>query len=162
MLSSSRATTRTRSWAAPYRRPVLAPVPAAEGSLEGRGNLSPAFIQGTRPHTLEAALRDSPLGPAAWLVEKFHESKSSKDELLTNTTILPQVTPSVASFVPFVRTGQLIFVSGHIARRNGEPWVGRLAPATSNHATLQGGWTAQRVRDPVNVSWINAFDDRVS
>jgi enamine deaminase RidA (YjgF/YER057c/UK114 family) len=39
---------------------------------------------------------------------------------------LPQVTPSVALFVPFVRTGRLIFVSGHIARRNGEPWVGRL------------------------------------
>jgi enamine deaminase RidA (YjgF/YER057c/UK114 family) len=39
---------------------------------------------------------------------------------------LPPVTPSVALFVPFVRTGNVIFVSGHIARRNGEPWVGRL------------------------------------
>jgi enamine deaminase RidA (YjgF/YER057c/UK114 family) len=39
---------------------------------------------------------------------------------------LPPVTPSVALFLPFVRTGNLIFVSGHIARRNGEPWVGRL------------------------------------
>jgi enamine deaminase RidA (YjgF/YER057c/UK114 family) len=39
---------------------------------------------------------------------------------------LPPVTPSAALFVPFVRTGQMIFVSGHIARRNGEPWVGQL------------------------------------
>jgi enamine deaminase RidA (YjgF/YER057c/UK114 family) len=39
---------------------------------------------------------------------------------------LPPVTPSAALFVPFVRTGRMIFVSGHIARRNGEPWVGQL------------------------------------
>ena len=39
---------------------------------------------------------------------------------------LPPVTPSVAMFLPFVRTGKVIFVSGHIARRNGEPWVGQL------------------------------------
>ena len=29
-------------------------------------------------------------------------------------------------FVPFVQTGNLVFVSGHIANRDGEPWRGRL------------------------------------
>ena len=28
--------------------------------------------------------------------------------------------------MPFVRTGNLIFVSGHIAKKDGKPWVGQL------------------------------------
>jgi enamine deaminase RidA (YjgF/YER057c/UK114 family) len=28
--------------------------------------------------------------------------------------------------VPFVRTGDLVFLSGHIARKDGKPWVGQL------------------------------------
>lgn len=39
---------------------------------------------------------------------------------------LPEATPPVAAFVPFVRTGNLIFVSGHIAKKDGRPWTGRL------------------------------------
>jgi len=39
---------------------------------------------------------------------------------------LPEPPPPVAAFAPFVRTGQLLFVSGHIAKRDGEPWVGKL------------------------------------
>jgi enamine deaminase RidA (YjgF/YER057c/UK114 family) len=38
---------------------------------------------------------------------------------------LPEVTPPVAAFVPFVRSGNQIFVSGHIAKENGKPWVGQ-------------------------------------
>ena len=38
---------------------------------------------------------------------------------------LPEVRPPVAAFVPFVR-GNQIFVSGHIAKENGKPWVGQL------------------------------------
>ena len=39
---------------------------------------------------------------------------------------LPEMTPPVAAFVPFVRTGPLIYLSGHIAKRDGRPWVGQL------------------------------------
>jgi enamine deaminase RidA (YjgF/YER057c/UK114 family) len=39
---------------------------------------------------------------------------------------LPEVTPPVAAFAPFVRTGNLIYVSGHIAKKDGRPWTGRL------------------------------------
>src|SRR5262245_66351779 len=39
---------------------------------------------------------------------------------------LPVVAPPVAAFVPFVRSGRLVFVSGHIAKRDGAPWVGQL------------------------------------
>ncbi len=39
---------------------------------------------------------------------------------------LPEPEPPVAAFAPFVRAGDLLFVSGHIAKRDGEPWVGQL------------------------------------
>ena len=31
-----------------------------------------------------------------------------------------------AAYVPFVQTGNLIFLSGHIAKQDGKPWVGQL------------------------------------
>ena len=39
---------------------------------------------------------------------------------------LPAVAVPAAAYVPFVRTGNLIFVSGHIAKKDGKPWVGQL------------------------------------
>lgn len=39
---------------------------------------------------------------------------------------LPAVATPVAAYVPFVRTGNLVFLSGHIAKRDGKPWVGQL------------------------------------
>lgn len=39
---------------------------------------------------------------------------------------LPALTPPVAAFVPYLRTGNLIFLSGHIAKIDGNPWVGQL------------------------------------
>ncbi|MDR6742857.1 enamine deaminase RidA (YjgF/YER057c/UK114 family) [Herbaspirillum sp. 1173] len=38
---------------------------------------------------------------------------------------LPKVAPSAAVYVPWVATGNLLFVSGHIAKRDGSPWVGQ-------------------------------------
>jgi enamine deaminase RidA (YjgF/YER057c/UK114 family) len=42
-----------------------------------------------------------------------------------NITLPPVATPA-AAYVPFVRTGNLVFLSGHIARKEGKPWVGQL------------------------------------
>ena len=39
---------------------------------------------------------------------------------------LPPVAVPAAAYVPFVQTGNLIFLSGHIARKDGKPWVGQL------------------------------------
>lgn len=39
---------------------------------------------------------------------------------------LPPVATPAAAYAPFVRTGNLVFVSGHIARKDGKPWVGQL------------------------------------
>ena len=39
---------------------------------------------------------------------------------------LPPVAKPAAAYVPFVQTGSLVFISGHIARRDGKPWMGQL------------------------------------
>ena len=39
---------------------------------------------------------------------------------------LPEITAPVAAFLPFVRSGNLLFLSGHIAKRDGKSWVGQL------------------------------------
>lgn len=39
---------------------------------------------------------------------------------------LPPVAIPAAAYVPFVQTGKLVFLSGHIAKRDGKPWVGQL------------------------------------
>jgi pimeloyl-ACP methyl ester carboxylesterase len=76
------------------------------------------WIQGTKPQTLAYGLTDSPVGLAAWIVEKFRtwsdcegdvERRFTKDELLTNV-MLYWVTGAInSSFWPYY------------ARRH-EPW----------------------------------------
>ena len=39
---------------------------------------------------------------------------------------LPPVATPAAAYVPFVRTGNLVFISGHIAKKDGKAWVGQL------------------------------------
>ena len=39
---------------------------------------------------------------------------------------LPPVAVPAAAYVPFVQSGKLIFLSGHIAKKDGKPWVGQL------------------------------------
>ena len=43
---------------------------------------------------------------------------------------LPPVAVPAAAYVPFVRTGKLVFISGHIAKRDGKAWVGQLGRDT--------------------------------
>jgi enamine deaminase RidA (YjgF/YER057c/UK114 family) len=39
---------------------------------------------------------------------------------------LPAVAVPAAAYLPFLRTGNLVFLSGHIAKKDGKPWVGQL------------------------------------
>ncbi len=55
---------------------------------------------------------------------------------------LPQPTAPVAAFVNFVRTGNLVLLSGHIAKQNGKPWIGQLGAGIS---TEQGKQAARSV-----------------
>ena len=47
-----------------------------------------------------------------------------------------------AAYVPFVRSGNLVFLSGHIAKRDGKPWVGQLGAAID---TATGAQAARAV-----------------
>ena len=51
---------------------------------------------------------------------------SIQERLQTLGITLPAVAAPSAAYVPFVRTGNLLFVSGHIAKREGKPWTGQL------------------------------------
>jgi enamine deaminase RidA (YjgF/YER057c/UK114 family) len=62
------------------------------------------------------------------------------ERLKARNITLPQLDPAVAAFVPFVRTGNLVFVSGHIAKKDGKPWTGKLG---ANLATADGKQAAQ-------------------
>jgi enamine deaminase RidA (YjgF/YER057c/UK114 family) len=48
------------------------------------------------------------------------------DKLNSMGISLPPVAPPAAAFLPFVRAGNLLFVSGHIAKKDGQPWTGKL------------------------------------
>lgn len=39
---------------------------------------------------------------------------------------LPGVRQPAAAYVPYAIAGKLVFLSGHTARKNGQPWVGKL------------------------------------
>ena len=48
------------------------------------------------------------------------------DRLQAMGITLPPVAMPAAAYVPFVRTGNLVYLSGHTAKRDGKPWVGQL------------------------------------
>ena len=64
------------------------------------------------------------------------------DKLKDLGITLPPVSTPAAAYVPFVRTGNLVFLSGHIARKDGKPWVGQLG---KDMATEQGQAAARAI-----------------
>ncbi|GDX57178.1 hypothetical protein LBMAG30_13410 [Comamonadaceae bacterium] len=48
------------------------------------------------------------------------------DTLSALNISLPPVATPAAAYVPFVQTGKLVFLSGHIAKKDGRVWVGQL------------------------------------
>lgn len=55
---------------------------------------------------------------------------------------LPPAANPAAAYVPFVHTGSLVFLSGHIAKRDGQVWVGQLG---RNMDTATGQQAARTV-----------------
>lgn len=64
------------------------------------------------------------------------------DKLKELGITLPPVATPAAAYVPFVRTGNLVFLSGHIAKKDGKPWVGQLG---KNMTTDEGKLAARAV-----------------
>jgi microsomal epoxide hydrolase len=80
------------------------------------------MLQSTKPQTLGAGLNDSPVGLAAWIIEKFYlwgdnhgniEIRFSKDELLTNIMIY-WVTETINSAIRmYLENTRAIYATGY-------------------------------------------------
>ena len=73
----------------------------------------------------------------------FEENTMSIHQRLQALNIqLPPVSAPAAAYLPFVQTGHLVFISGHIAKKDGKPWVGQLG---TNMDTETGKLAAKSV-----------------
>jgi enamine deaminase RidA (YjgF/YER057c/UK114 family) len=67
----------------------------------------------------------------------------SIDEKLKSLNItLPKLDPPPGAFAHFVRSGNLVFLSGHIAKKDGKPWTGKLGAELT---TSEGKQAAQAI-----------------
>ena len=64
------------------------------------------------------------------------------DKLQALDITLPPVAVPAAAYVPFVQTGNLVFLRGHIAKKNGQVWTGQLG---ANITTAEGQQAARAV-----------------
>jgi enamine deaminase RidA (YjgF/YER057c/UK114 family) len=64
------------------------------------------------------------------------------DTLKSLNIELPPMAVPAAAYVPFVQTGHLVFLSGHIAKKGGQAWVGQLG---NNISTAEGQQAARAV-----------------
>ncbi len=64
------------------------------------------------------------------------------DKLKELNITLPPVAVPAAAYVPYVQTGKLLFLSGHIARKDGKPWAAQLG---KNLSTEEGKAAARAV-----------------
>ena len=64
------------------------------------------------------------------------------DKLTELKIALPPVAIPAAAYVPFVQAGNLVFLSGHLAKKDGKVWVGQLG---KNMDTEEGKAAARAV-----------------
>ena len=64
------------------------------------------------------------------------------DKLKELGIALPPVARPAAAYVPFVQTGKLVFLSGHIAKKDGKSWVGQFG---KDMTTAEGQAAARAV-----------------
>ena len=64
------------------------------------------------------------------------------DKLQALNINLPPLAVPAAAYVPYVQTGNLVFLSGHIARKDGKVWAGQLGGSVS---TEEGKLAARAV-----------------
>lgn len=64
------------------------------------------------------------------------------DKLKELDITLPPVAAPAAAYVPYAQTGNLLFLSGHIARKDGKPWVAQFG---KNITTEEGQAAARAV-----------------
>jgi enamine deaminase RidA (YjgF/YER057c/UK114 family) len=81
------------------------------------------FAAATLPQSISQSSKGAPM--------------SVYDRLSSLNISLPQAGPPAGAYVPFVRTGNLVFSSGHVAKRDGKPWIGQLGVDLTTHEGKQ-------------------------
>jgi enamine deaminase RidA (YjgF/YER057c/UK114 family) len=64
------------------------------------------------------------------------------EKLQSLNITLPAVATPAAAYVPFVRSGNLVYLSGHIAKKDGQVWTGQFG---KNISTEEGKLAARAV-----------------
>ena len=64
------------------------------------------------------------------------------DKLKALNITLPEVAIPAAAYLPYMQTGNLVFLSGHVAKQDGKPWVGKLG---ENMTTEEGKLAARAI-----------------
>jgi enamine deaminase RidA (YjgF/YER057c/UK114 family) len=64
------------------------------------------------------------------------------DKLKELNITLPPLAVPAAAYVPFAQTGNLVFLSGHIAKKDGKAWIGQLGKTVD---TAEGQAAARAV-----------------
>lgn len=72
----------------------------------------------------------------------FNTTSSVHDNLKALNITLPAVSTPAAAYLPFVQTGKLVFLSGHLAKKDGAVIVGQLG---KNITTAEGKLAARAV-----------------
>lgn len=67
---------------------------------------------------------------------------SVHEKLRALSITLPELAAPAAAYVPFVRSGNQIFLAGHIAKKDGKPWAGQLG---ADITTEQGKAAARSI-----------------
>ncbi|HYJ37138.1 MAG TPA: alpha/beta hydrolase, partial [Chitinophagaceae bacterium] len=116
-----------------------------------------AMIQGTRPNTLGAGLSDSPVGLAAWILEKFYsmsdcdgyvENRFTKDQLLTNISLYWHTHTVPSSFTLYFDT----------LHANAFTWIGEKIKEWTGTSSVPAGF-ALFAKDNSNLprEWAERF-----
>ena len=72
----------------------------------------------------------------------FNTTSSVHDNLKALNITLPAVSTPAAAYLPFVQTGKLVFLSGHLAKKDGAVIVGQLG---KNITTAEGKLAARAI-----------------
>ena len=67
---------------------------------------------------------------------------SIQEKLKSLNITLPKLDPPAGAFAHFVRSGNLVFLSGHIAKKDGKPWTGKLG---ADLTTFEGKQAARSI-----------------
>jgi microsomal epoxide hydrolase len=104
----------------------------ADNAARRAGETGYVLLQSTKPQTLSYSLADSPVGQAAWIVEKLHgwtDCAGDLDSVLTKDEVLELVTTYWVTGTG--GSSARLYLEGARAAKDATPWEGRIEVPTA-------------------------------